>query len=117
MSSIVASPSADEQRKKLAAIKPKPVQARLDFRVAIGKSIQRAIAVAGWSNKEAAGRIWPHLDIDTSQAKLSKYIAGTETPKFELLLDVEELRWPLIESLALISDACQMVSGFYRRPA
>lgn len=116
MPSIVASPQHDEQRKKLAAVKPEMVKASLDFRVAIGRAIQRSIAVTGWSNKEAAGQIWPHLDIDTAQAKLSKWIAGTDTPKFERLFEVEALRWPLIESLALMAgDACEVVSGIYRR--
>lgn len=115
---IVAPHMTDEQRRKLAALQPEMVKARLDFRRAIGRAIQRAISLAGWTDKEAAARIWPHRDnIETSQAQLSKWIGGIERPHLDVLFDVEELRWPLVESLALMSETCDVVSGIYRRSA
>lgn len=81
-----------------------------DFRAEIGKAIQRACSLAGWSQKETAGR----MGRDTAQ--LARWIAGTERPQFDALFAVEELRWPLIQALAQI-DPRNEIETTIRRTA
>lgn len=107
----------DEQRQRLTEIRPRMVQAALDKRHAIASAIQRAIAVVGWTDKEAAAHIWPERDIDAAQAQLSKWLRATERPHFDVLFGVPELEWPLIESLALIGRACEVNTEIRRRIA
>lgn len=69
-----------------------------DFREVIGRSIQRALSLAGWSQKEAAGKI------GREPAQIARWIAGTERPQFDALFAVEELRQPLVIALAQAID-------------
>ncbi len=74
-----------------------------DFWAEIGKAIQRALSLAGWTQKEAAG----HIGRDTAQ--IARWIAGTERPQFDALFAVEELRWPLVQALAALDAKNEIV--------
>ena len=116
--SIIAPPQRDALRQRLTEIRPQMVQARLDLRIGIARALQRAIAIVGWTDKEAAARIWPDRDIEAAQAQLSKWLRAAERPHFDAVLDVPELQWPLIESLALLAnDACEVSTRIERRIA
>jgi hypothetical protein len=103
MSTSVARDSADRHR-TLRDIKPKAVKALLtngeisadeaDFRDLMGKAVERAILLCGWSVKEAADRI------RRDRAQVSRWMAGTERPQFDALFAVPELRGPLVIALA-----------------
>ena len=96
----VASESAARHRMSLESVTPRMAKADLnerenrDFRAVIGRAIQRAVSIAGWSQKEAAGKV------GREPAQLARWIAGTERPQFDALFAVEELRVPLITALA-----------------
>lgn len=79
-----------------------------DFRRQIGCAIERAISLAGLSKKELAGQ----LNLDAAQ--LSRWIAGTERPQFDLLFSVEVLRWSLVCALADLADG-ELVMSIRRR--
>lgn len=69
-----------------------------DFRALIGRAIQRAVAIVGWSNKEAAATV----GVDDSQ--FGKWLSGAERPHFDKLFAVEQLRGPLVMALAASTD-------------
>lgn len=80
-----------------------------DFRADIGKAIQRALSLAGWSQKEAAG----HIGRDAAQ--IARWIAGTERPQFDAaLFAVEALRWPLVQALAALDEKNEIVTTIRR---
>src|SRR3990167_7849933 len=99
MSSITSEPSV-RHRISLENVAPKMAKANLnnvencDFRAVIGRAIQRAVSIAGLSQKEAAGKI------GREPAQVARWIAGTERPQLDALFSVEELRGPLVISLA-----------------
>jgi hypothetical protein len=59
----------------------------------IGRAIQRAVAVVGWTHKEAAAKV----GVDDSQ--FGKWLSGAERPHWDRLLEVDELCGPLYEAL------------------
>jgi hypothetical protein len=63
---------------------------------AIGRAIQKAVAVVGWTNKEAAAKV----GVDDSQ--FGKWLSGAERPQFDRLAEVDELCEPLYLYLAPI---------------
>lgn len=79
-----------------------------DFKVAIGSAIQRAVALVGWSNKEAAAKV----GADDSQ--FGKWISGAERPQLDKLFAVEELRWPLIQALAVLDARAEVITTIRR---
>lgn len=92
--------SASSRHLLLSEIRPSG-QAKADlknldaeFRLLVGKAIQRAASLAGWTLKELAAKV----ERDPSQ--VSKWIAGIERPHFDALFAVEELRQPLAQALA-----------------
>jgi ribosome-binding protein aMBF1 (putative translation factor) len=103
--SSVASAAVRRHRNSLDDVRPEMAKAQLKkieldgFREQIGQSIQRAISIAGRSQKEVAGLIG--CDV----AQIARWIAGTERPQFDRLFAVEELRWPLIQALAALAEA------------
>jgi ribosome-binding protein aMBF1 (putative translation factor) len=113
-SSTVARGTSVVHRNSLEDVSPRMAKAVLneiekpDFRAEIGRAIQRACSLIGWSQKEAAGRIGR----DTAQ--LARWIAGTERPQFDALFAVEELRWPLIQALAQIDGKNEVVTTIRR---
>jgi ribosome-binding protein aMBF1 (putative translation factor) len=95
---------ASRHRNSLEAVSVSMARADLknlegDFKALIGQAIQRAFSLAGWSQKEAAGRL------DRDPAQVARWIAGTERPQMDALFVVEELRWPLIQTLAALAQA------------
>lgn len=83
-----------------------PVQAKANlknleqpWRERIGRAIQRALAIAGVTQKEAAGLL------DRDQAQVARWIAGAERPQMDTLFAVEMLRQPLIVALAELAGA------------
>lgn len=110
MSSTVARATQTSHRNSLENVTARMAKADLnriekpDFRAEIGRAIQRACSLVGWSQKEAAG----HIGRDTAQ--LARWIAGTERPQFDALFAVEELRWPLIQALAQLDGSAEVVT-------
>lgn len=64
------------------------------WKVQIGRAIQRALSLRGWSLKEFAGA----LDRDPRQ--VARWIDGSERPQFDAMFAVETLRQPLVIALA-----------------
>ena len=69
----------------------------IDWNQQIGRAIQRAVALVGWSNKEAAA------NVGANDAEFGKWLSGNRRPQFDKLFAVEELRWPLVRCLAEMS--------------
>lgn len=95
---------SESPRNSLEDVTPQMVKADLsfiepDFKVQIGQAIQRAFSLAGWTQKEAAGKV------NRDPAQIARWIAGTERPQMDALFAVEELRWPLIQTLATLAQA------------
>lgn len=67
--------------------------------VLVGRSVSRAIARLGWSQKEAAAKI------GVDEAELGKWLNGVRRPQLDKLFAVEALRQPLIEELADLAGA------------
>jgi hypothetical protein len=72
----------------------------VDWQVAIGQAIARAVANVGWSHKEAAAKV------GVDDAEFGKWLSGSRRPHVDRLFDVEELGVPLVVELArLLPDA------------
>lgn len=65
-----------------------------EFRVQVGRAIQRAISLVGWSLKELSGQV------KRDERQLARWMNGAERPHFDALFAVEELRQPLVVALA-----------------
>jgi hypothetical protein len=103
-------------RNSLDAVRPAMAKADLNdvevgFKSLIGRAIQRAISLAGWTQKEAAG----HLGRDTAQ--LARWISGAERPQFDVLFACAPLRWPLIQCLSQLDEQNEVVTTITRRSA
>lgn len=82
----------------------KPVVAKATVRIpdiddrvwerAVGRAIQRAVAVAGLSNKEAAALV------GVDDAEFGKWISATRRPHLDRVLAVRQLRGPCVIALA-----------------
>lgn len=66
----------------------------IEPRVLVGRAIQRAASLVGWTLKELAGAV------DRDPRQVARWIAGDERPHFDALFGVEELRQPLAQALA-----------------
>lgn len=113
---------APRQRMSLEDVTPVMAKAEFnkvenrDFREVIGHAIQRALSIAGLSQKEAAGLV------GKEPAQMARWIAGTERPQFDALFAVEQLRSPLVIALAQEMDdsgiqVVTQISLRQRRPA
>lgn len=114
MSSSIAERPVSRQRISLEDVQPEMAKANFkkvetDLKAQLGQAIARAIASAGWSQKEAAA--WLHRDV----AQVSRWIAGTERPQFDALFALEALRWPLITELARIDGDTEVVTSIRRK--
>lgn len=76
----------------------------VDFRAQIGACLQRAFALAGRSQKEAAAL----MGVEPPQ--VARWIAGTERPQFDRLFSVPELRQPLVVALAALAEDVEVVT-------
>ena len=79
----------------------RPVMAKADVRepdmdwlVVIGRAIQRAVAIVGWSNKEAAAKA------GVDDAEFGKWGNGSRHPHLDRRIALEAWRGPLIFCLA-----------------
>lgn len=79
----------------------RPVMAKANVRVpdsdwmhAIAAAISRAVAVAGWSSKEAAAKV------GVDDAEFGKWLQGNRRPHLDRLMAIPELRQPLVVALA-----------------
>lgn len=66
----------------------------IDWKQAVGRAIERAVAAAGLTKSEAAGLC------DADPSEFNKWMTGERRPQFDRLLAVEVLRRPLIVALA-----------------
>jgi hypothetical protein len=62
----------------------------------LGAAIERALALADLTKQEASYRMGYR-----DQSSLSKWIAGTEPPRFDKLWKIRDLRRPLLRALAM----------------
>lgn len=76
----------------------------IDWAKAIGAAVERAIAMAGWSQKEAAAQI------DVDAAEFAKWIKGDRRPQFDKLFAVEALQGPLILALGRLSQTTEVIA-------
>lgn len=74
------------------------------WREQIGRAIERAIALAGLSQKEAAALL------DRDQAQVARWIASTERPQLDAIFAVGLLRGPLVIALAELSDGIDVIT-------
>jgi len=91
----------DSDRHPVFSDIPRPVMAKanvqildIDWKQAIGRAIERAVASAGYTKSEAAGK----LDVDA--AEFGKWMTGERRPQFDRLFAIEALRVPLVVALA-----------------
>jgi len=69
-----------------------------DWMKAVGSAVRRAIAVVGWSEKEAAGK----LGVDPGD--FAKWLSGDRRPQFDRLFAIEALQQPLVICLARLAN-------------
>jgi hypothetical protein len=79
-----------------------------DWQQQIGRAIQRAVAICGWSNKEAA------VKVGVDDAEFGKWLSGTRRPQFDRLFAIDELFWPLIQCLAQLDGQTEVVTTIRR---
>lgn len=85
---------------QLSASLRKPEVAKpVDVKPLIGRAIQRAVTLAGMSNKEAAA----HIGVNDSQ--FGKWLSGNEPPQVHRVFAVVALRQPLVLALAECCEA------------
>lgn len=75
----------------------------------IGAAIQRAVALVGWSNKEAAAKV------GVDDAEFGKWLSGGRRPQMDRLFALDELRWPLIQTLAQLDEQNELVTEIRRK--
>ena len=75
----------------------------------IGWAVQRSVAIAGWSNKEAAALV------GVDESEFGKWLSGGRRPQMDRLFAIEELRWPLIQCLAQLDEQNEVVTEIRRR--
>ena len=86
----------DARHRELAESRPRMAKAALrkadtsEWREKVGRAIQRAASLVGWSLKELAGAI------ERDPRQVARWLAGTERPQFDALFAVDVLRWPLV---------------------
>lgn len=75
----------------------------------IGTAIQAAVAIVGWSNKEAAAMV------GVDDAEFGKWLSGGRRPQLDRLFALEALRWPLIQCLAKLDEQNEVETTIRRR--
>ena len=99
MSSSIASERSDRH----------PVLPDIAWNERIGGAIQRAVALVGWSNKEAAAKA------GVDDAEFGKWLSGGRRAQMDRLLALEALRWPLIQCLAALDEENEIVTEIRRK--
>lgn len=75
-----------------------------DWLRAVGQAIGRAIAIVGWSLKEAAGKV------GVDDREFAKWMTGERRPHLDRLFAIEELRKPLVICLAGLAPELEVVT-------
>lgn len=70
----------------------------IDWMRQVGAAIARAIAIVGWTSKEAAAKV------GVDDAEFGKWLSGARRPQFDRLFAVPELRQPLVIALAGLAE-------------
>lgn len=104
MSANVAAPAATAH---LLTTEIKPRMAKADLRKAettawreeLGRAIQRAISLCGWTLKECAAQI------RRDERQLARWISGDERPQLDTLFAVDAMRQALVIALAELAGA------------
>ncbi len=99
MPSSISSERVDRLRERLENDQPSMAKADLkileqDWKALMGKAMQRCFALAGVSQKEAAGLM------ERDPAQVARWLAGTERPQLDAIFSVERFRQPLVQALA-----------------
>jgi len=99
MATTLQTPAAARHLQRLDGLRPSMAKAvkkyDLDaWRTRIGEVIERAFALAGLTQKEAAALL------DRDQAQIARWMNGSDRPQFDAIFAVESLRQPLIQALA-----------------
>lgn len=84
-----------------------------EIRRAIGRAIERAVAMAGLTKQQAAAE----MGYGENQAPLSRWISGTETPQFSKLWSVPQLRSCIVIALAQLADDIEVTTNIRIRKA
>lgn len=82
-----------------------------DWNRALGRALARAIAIVGWSQKEAAARI------GVCEADLSKWLSGERRAHLDRILAVEELRRPFLLAVVGLTERVDVVVTIPLSPA
>jgi transcriptional regulator with XRE-family HTH domain len=88
------------------------------LREAVGRAVERARRRVGWTQDELAGEIAKVLQREKfDAAQVARWEAGKERPQFDVLLAIPKLRWPLIQCIALIDEAVEVITEIRRSSA
>jgi len=102
MDASVPESSAVTPRERLERVRPAMAKVlkkvEKSWRQRVGLAIDRAISLAGLTQKE----VWVRLGHSTG-AQLNRWIAGTERPQFDALFALDDLQKPLVISLATLA--------------
>lgn len=84
----------------------------IEWMRAIGAAIERAIAMVGWSKKEAAAKV------GVDPAEFGKWLSGERRPQLDRLFSIEDLREPIVVNLAGLAANVEVVTEIrFRRRA
>lgn len=81
----------DIGKKRMARVVREP---DINWLIVLGRALQRAVAIVGWSNKEAAAKV------GVDDAEFGKWINATRRPHIDRVIAVDELRGPFFLALA-----------------
>jgi len=100
----------------MAKVDLKNLEAVDRLRRAIGVAITRARGIAGITQDELAGSVARALRRERfDPAQIARWEAGKERPQFDVLFAVDEMRWPLIQCIAQLDEAVEVVTHIRRR--
>ena len=86
----------------------KAVVRKLDGLIVLGLALAYAVAVVGWTSKEAA------REIGTDDAEFGKWLSGNRRTQVDKVIAVEALRWPFLCGLAKHSGVAKLVTTIRR---
>lgn len=69
------------------------------WREQIGRAIERAMSLVGWSLKEFAAAV------DRDPRQVARWLDGSERPQLDAVFAVERLRQPLVQALGELAGA------------
>ena len=83
----------------------------VEWNVAVGRALARAIAIVGWSQKEAAAKV------GVGEAEFSKWLIGARRAHLDRVLAVEELRRPFLVAVVGLTERVEITIRIPMRPA